>query len=254
MDRKNQQKLMYGFLVFGIVCAWGVAIFALIVPIARRLETSPREVVVNLASVQPDIGTPIPDQESLFPPTWTATTTPTPTSTGTPVETYPAWATWTPTATFTPSPTLPAREQNKRIAMRRYRSTFIRAAKKYNLDWRIMAEQGYYESGLNPHARGRSREMGLMQIIPSTWLLITREINVSDPFKPSHNIEAAAFYLSQMRDECRAIGQTDPGCMLLAYNWGPNNMRRHYLDRYTWRQAPDPQRRYVSYILREAGY
>ena len=258
VSNKHKQAFIYSCLVIGIVGAWVAVIFVLILPITRgfgitAVEPVDTQIVANLAA----IATPIPDESEQFPATWTPTTTPTSTSTATPVPTFPPWATWTPTSTFTPSPTplpIPLREQRKRAAMRQYRSTFKRIAKKYDLDWRLMAEQGYYESGLNPHARGRSREMGLMQIIPSTWRLIVREVDVRDPYKPSHNIEAAAFYLTQMRDACKAIGQTDPGCMLLAYNWGPNNMRRHYLNRYTWRQAPDPQRRYVSYILREAGY
>lgn len=214
----------------------------------------------GLTSVSLAPGRPISLQATetptgLFPPTWTPTTTSTPTPTSTAVPTYPPWATWTPTATFTPRPPTPtprASAAEKAKAIKTYQKLFKQVAAEYDLDWRLMIEQGYWESGLNPNAVGEDRDMGLMQIIPGTWYRIAPQAGVSDPFDPYSNVLVAAIYLRDARETCREIEQPVDECMLLAYNWGITNTRQFFLNGGTWEQVPYKQRIYVYYIMRAA--
>lgn len=257
LNRKPKQ-ISYILIISAIIISWIVVLGIFIVPIYQELRVAvPANPMATSLPIQQAalLATPTAD---MFPPTWTPTATPTSTSTATPVATFPAWVTWTPTATWTPRPptaTTRASVTKKREAIRKYRKLFKKAAAEYDLDWELMAEQGYYESGLNPRALGGSRDMGLMQIIPSTWRRMAREVDVTDPYDPYSNILAAAAYLDEVRAECRTFtDDDDPGCMLLAYNWGPHNARRLYALRFTWRQAPSRQRHYVMSILKAAGY
>ena len=262
-----QRRQLYFILIAGaIACVWLVMIVVLIVPIFRQLSpvvaapvSTAQAQAVATPPGPPDSLAAATPTETGFPPTWTPTVSPTSTETATPVNTYPAWITWTPTATFTPKPPTPTprmSEIRKKERIRLYRKHFRKVAKKYNLDWKLMIEQSYFESGLNPYALGKDYDMGLMQVIPATWRRVapTVGVGVSDGFDPYSNILVGGAYLDQMRQECKALGVTDPGCMLLAYNWGPNNMRRLYANNYTWRQAPSKPRYYVYSILRAAGY
>lgn len=207
------------------------------------------------AEVLPPAATPVvASARHQFPPTWTPTATPTASPIATTVPTFQPWATWTATPTWTPSPTLLPALQEKRERETLYRPLFKQVAPEYDLDWRLMMALGWRESRLRPKAVGADREMGLMQVLPSTWHALAPDLQVRDVFDPRSNITVAAAYLNYVRGECAAIGEHDPGCMLLAYNWGPYNMRMLYGQRLTWEQAPSVQRRYVHDILLDAGY
>lgn len=191
----------------------------------------------------------------IFDPTWTSTTSPTPTSTATRIPTFTPGPSPTPSATFPvffiltpPSPTYPASINGN------YDHLFKKIAPKYKLSWQLMRAQAKIESGLNPYAVGRDNDRGLMQIIPSTWNQFAPQVEATNPFDPEENITVAAVYLSYVRGRCRSGGYAELGCMLLAYNWGPNNTLRLYETCGTWRCAPARQQRYVGDILRTAGY
>lgn len=134
-----------------------------------------------------------------------------------------------------------------------YEAMFQEIAFKHNLDWRLLAELAYQESRLNPWAIGRDNDMGLMQVIPSTWEVWGPKVGVSDPFDPYSNVQVGAAFLAYMRDYCQGYGYTDPQWMLVGYNWGPENLRRLFVQQGDWAQVPPTQRRYALEIL-EATY
>lgn len=82
-----------------------------------------------------------------------------------------------------------------------------------NWIWRVMQ----VESRGNPRALSRAGAMGLMQIMPATWAMLTARHGLgSDPFDARSNILAGAAYLRAMWDRYR-----DLPLMLAAYNAGP---------------------------------
>lgn len=255
MDKLKQKRSRYILVVIAILLSWLAAAGLFVLPIYSWLLRERAQ--DHTASHSLTTAAPPPLADLFFPPTWTPTATPTSTPTATTVPTYPPWVTWTPTATFTPRPptaTPHPREKTKKDNIRRYQRLFKQAAQRYDLDWQLLAEQAYFESGLNPYAMGQDLDMGMMQIIPATWHRLAADLNVSDPFDAYSNILVAAAYLDQLRDECAGFGQRDVGCMVLAYNWGINNARRHYAAGGSWHTAPYRQRLYVQGILRGAGY
>jgi soluble lytic murein transglycosylase-like protein len=75
----------------------------------------------------------------------------------------------------------------------------------------------HIESRCNPRAVSRAGAMGLMQIMPGTWAMLTARHGLGDnPFDSRANIHAGAAYLRQMWDRYHDIR-----LMLAAYNAGP---------------------------------
>lgn len=131
-----------------------------------------------------------------------------------------------------------------------YDEIFREIAQMHDLDWRLLAEQAYQESRLDPLAIGVSNEVGLMQILPSTWTEWAPKAGVSDPFDPYSNVLVAATYLVFLRDYFGSLGYTEEYWMLVAYNWGPNNLRQLLEENEGWAQVPVKTRRYALEILR----
>jgi membrane-bound lytic murein transglycosylase F len=69
-------------------------------------------------------------------------------------------------------------------------------ARKYGLDWRMVAAQMYQESGFDPKAKSWAGARGLMQIMPRT----ARELGVDpkDLYDPETNIAAGTLYMHRM--------------------------------------------------------
>lgn len=131
-----------------------------------------------------------------------------------------------------------------------YEEMFKEVAQAYDLDWRLLAEQAYQESRLDPLAIGVSNEIGLMQILPSTWIEWAPKVGVSDPYDPYSNALVAAAYLVFLREYFGSLGYTEEYWMLAAYNWGPDNLRQLLEEHGGWAQVPPKTRRYTLDILR----
>lgn len=130
-----------------------------------------------------------------------------------------------------------------------YEQIFQEVGAMYGLDWRLLAEIAYQESRMNPMAVGRDNDLGLMQIIPTTWHEWAPKVGVSDPFDPYSNVLVAAAYLAYNRDYARRLGHTEEEWMLIGYNWGPENLRQHFAENYDWGQLPEKRRNYALQIL-----
>ena len=97
---------------------------------------------------------------------------------------------------------------------------------KYDVDWLLMAAQGYQESGLDQNARSPVGAVGVMQIMPATG----KELKVGDISKTQPNIEAGVKYMRVMIDRYYAKEpMTDLDKVLFtfaSYNAGPARVAR----------------------------
>jgi hypothetical protein len=145
----------------------------------------------------------------------------------------------------------PAAEDKKSVT---YEEIFKEIASQYNLDWRLLEAVAFHESRMNNLAVGRASDMGLMQVIPSTWNEWAPKLNVYDPFDPYSNILVGAAYLAHVRDFCLSRGRSEPHWMLIGYNWGPYRLGQFFDSGGTWDQIPLEQREYALDVLETATF
>ncbi len=92
---------------------------------------------------------------------------------------------------------------------------------KYDLDYLLMAAQGYQESQLNQNAKSQVGAVGVMQVMPATG----KELNVGDISQLEPNIHAGVKYMRFMIDRYYAnepMDKLNKGLFAFAsYNAGP---------------------------------
>lgn len=81
---------------------------------------------------------------------------------------------------------------NKRFP--EFRDTFIKAADKYNLDWRLLAAIGYQESHWNPRAKSPTGVRGIMMLTQDT----AKHLGVKKRTNATQSINGGARYFSQL--------------------------------------------------------
>jgi membrane-bound lytic murein transglycosylase MltF len=85
-------------------------------------------------------------------------------------------------------------ERRKFLALIQY---FQKYGDKYDVDWLLMAAQGYQESQLNQAARSPVGAIGVMQVMPATG----KDLGVGDIAEVEPNIHAGVKYMRWMIDE-----------------------------------------------------
>ncbi|MNC30255.1 Membrane-bound lytic murein transglycosylase F precursor [compost metagenome] len=85
-------------------------------------------------------------------------------------------------------------ERKKFIALVQY---FQRYGDKYDVDWLLMAAQGYQESQLNQAAKSKVGAIGVMQVMPATG----KELGVGNIAEVEPNINAGIKYMRWMIDQ-----------------------------------------------------
>jgi membrane-bound lytic murein transglycosylase MltF len=103
---------------------------------------------------------------------------------------------------------------------------FRKYSAAYNLDWMLMAAQGYQESRLEQSARSHVGAIGVMQVMPATG----EELRVGDITLLEPNIHAGVKYMRQMVDRHFGREPMDGINKMLfafaAYNAGPGRVRQ----------------------------
>jgi membrane-bound lytic murein transglycosylase MltF len=103
---------------------------------------------------------------------------------------------------------------------------FQKYSEQYQLDYLLMAAQGYQESGLNQDAKSQVGAIGVMQVMPATG----KELNVGDITQVDSNIHAGVKYIRFMMDQYFAnepMDQLNKGLFAFAsYNAGPGRVRQ----------------------------
>ena len=96
----------------------------------------------------------------------------------------------------------------------------------------------HVESAQRRDARSQRGAIGLMQIMPTTWVDLRARYGLgADPYDPRDNILAGAAYMRELHDRYGTPG------FLAAYNAGPGRYERHLA---TGRPLPDETRAYVA--------
>jgi membrane-bound lytic murein transglycosylase MltF len=103
---------------------------------------------------------------------------------------------------------------------------FRKYGAQYNVDWMLMAAQGYQESRLDHDARSRVGAIGVMQVMPATG----EELKVGDIRRLEPNIHAGVKYMRGLVDRYFAGEPMDDLNRMLfafaAYNAGPSRLRQ----------------------------
>jgi membrane-bound lytic murein transglycosylase MltF len=127
------------------------------------------------------------------------------------------------------------RERQKLRQMVKFFETY---GAKYDVDYLLMAAQGYQESQLDQSAKSHVGAIGVMQVMPATG----KDLNVGDINKVEPNIHAGVKYFRFMMDEFykdEPMTELDKGLMTLAsYNAGPGRIRQ--LRRETEKRGLNP--------------
>jgi membrane-bound lytic murein transglycosylase MltF len=103
---------------------------------------------------------------------------------------------------------------------------FKKYGAQYDIDYLLMAAQGYQESTLDQEVKSPVGAIGVMQVMPPTG----KELNVGDISKVDANIHAGVKYMRFMMDQYFKDDPMDPlnkGLMTFAsYNAGPGRIRQ----------------------------
>lgn len=105
---------------------------------------------------------------------------------------------------------------------------FQRYGDKYDLDYLLIAAQGYQESHLDQAARSPRGAVGVMQLLPST--AASAPVNIPDITKLDRNIEAGVKYHRHLIDtffnDPTVLPQDRMLMAFAAYNAGPGNVNK----------------------------
>ena len=115
---------------------------------------------------------------------------------------------------------------------------FKKYGSQYNLDYLLMAAQGYQESTLDQNVKSPVGAIGVMQVMPPTG----KELNVGDISQLEPNIHAGVKYMRFMMDQYfkdEPMDDLNKGLMTFAsYNAGPGRVRQ--LRREAEKKGLDP--------------
>jgi membrane-bound lytic murein transglycosylase MltF len=115
---------------------------------------------------------------------------------------------------------------------------FQKYGKQYNVDWLLMAAQGYQESQLNQSVRSPVGAIGVMQVMPATG----KDLNVGNITQVEPNIHAGIKYMRWMIDHYygdEPMTQLDKALFAFAsYNAGAGRVAQ--LRKETARRGLDP--------------
>jgi soluble lytic murein transglycosylase len=157
-----------------------------------------------------------------------------------------------------PGVALRLREERRELRPRAYESDVEAAALKYGVDPNLLFAVMRVESTYHRQIVSYAGAVGLMQIMPRTGRLISRELGVEDfdtidLLNPRTNLEFAAWYLGSLIK--RFDGRLP--LAIAAYNGGPHNVRVWMsgypqtmpLDAFLERIPFDQTHRYVRRVL-----
>jgi membrane-bound lytic murein transglycosylase MltF len=115
---------------------------------------------------------------------------------------------------------------------------FRKYSDQYDLDFLLMAAQGFQESGLDQNAKSQVGAIGVMQVMPATG----KDLKVGDIRQLEPNIHAGVKYIRFMMDQYFKDEPMDPlnkGLFTFAsYNAGPGRIRQ--LRREAAKRGLDP--------------
>ncbi|MFI5320202.1 MAG: transglycosylase SLT domain-containing protein, partial [Myxococcota bacterium] len=128
--------------------------------------------------------------------------------------------------------------QSERLKLAAVVALFQKYGEQYDIDYLLMAAQGYQESTLDQGVKSPVGAIGVMQIMPPTG----KELNVGDINEIEANIHAGVKYMRFMMDQYfkdEPMDNLNKGLMTFAaYNAGPGRLRQ--LRRETEKRGLNP--------------
>lgn len=119
-----------------------------------------------------------------------------------------------------------------------YAAFIAEASRRFAVPVQLVCAVIQVESSGKAHAVSSRGALGLMQIMPGTWVDLSARYNLGiDPFDPHDNIFAGAAYLREMLDRFGSDG------FLAAYNAGPQRYAKHLA---TGRALPEETLAYLN--------
>ena len=119
-----------------------------------------------------------------------------------------------------------ATTDGERLKLEAVVELFKKYGTQYNIDYLLMAAQGYQESTLDHSVRSPVGAIGVMQVMPPTG----KELNVGDITQIEANIHAGVKYMRFMMDQYfkdEPMDDLNKGLMTFAaYNAGPGRLRQ----------------------------
>lgn len=121
-----------------------------------------------------------------------------------------------------------------------YTAYVTEASQRFGLPERLLRAVMTAESDGIVRAVSSKGAMGMMQIMPDTWIELSARYRLgNDPFDPRDNILAGAAYLHELHDQYGSPG------FLAAYNAGPGRYDEYLVD---GRPLPAETRNYVAVL------
>ncbi|WP_273281689.1 lytic transglycosylase domain-containing protein [Pseudooceanicola atlanticus] len=121
-----------------------------------------------------------------------------------------------------------------------YNAYVAEASQRFGLPERLLRAVMTAESDGSVRAISSKGAMGLMQIMPDTWIELSARYRLgNDPFNPRDNILAGTAYLNELHDKYGSPG------FLAAYNAGPGRYDEYLVD---GRPLPPETRNYVAVL------
>jgi soluble lytic murein transglycosylase-like protein len=135
-------------------------------------------------------------------------------------------------------PPVPRSRSTRASGVESFASFITEASRRFAIPAQWIRAVMQLESAGDGRAISPKGALGLMQIMPSTWVELSVRYGLGiDPFDAHDNIMAGAAYLREMHDRFGS-----PGC-LAAYNAGPERYQQHLA---TGRPLPPETQAYVA--------
>lgn len=137
-------------------------------------------------------------------------------------------------------PTLPASRSSRATSVESFAPFITEASRRFAIPAQWIRGVMQLESSGNGRAISPKGALGLMQIMPGTWVELSVRYGLGiDPFDPHDNIMAGAAYLREMHDRFGSAG------FLAAYHAGPLRYERHLV---TGKPLPSETTAYVAAV------
>lgn len=134
--------------------------------------------------------------------------------------------------------TVPASRSTRAFSVEYFAPFITEASRRFAIPAQWIREVMQFESAGDARAKSPKGALGLMQIMPGTWVELSVRYGLGiDPFDPHDNIMAGAAYLREMHDRFGSPG------FLAAYNAGPERYEKHLA---TGRPLPLETQTYVT--------
>lgn len=122
----------------------------------------------------------------------------------------------------------------------KYLPLFRKSENEYKLPENLLVRIAQQESYFDPNASNPSGAVGMMQIIPR-W-----HPELKDPYDPNQAVPYAANFLRQLYIQFKRWDYA-----VMAYNWGPGNLKKWIAAGADFKKLPKETQNYVTNVSKD---